>query len=66
MIHLRAVSSKAGARARAVEPRAGRPWLYKEDHPRGIDRYIDFFGDRARRPGTDADGCGEVFLESLA
>ena len=38
--------------------------LYKADHPRAVDRYIDFFGDGVL---SDAgDGCGELFLESLA
>ncbi len=39
--------------------------LYKADHPRVIDRYIDFFGDGAVRETAD-DRCGELFLESLA
>jgi hypothetical protein len=43
-----------------------REWLYKGDRPRGIDRYIDFFGDGLSRAQADADGCGEIFLESLA
>jgi len=39
--------------------------LYKADHPRGIDRYIDFFGDGVLSDAS-CDGCGELFLESLA
>ena len=39
--------------------------LYKADRPRGIDRYIDFFGDGALSDGA-GDGCGELFLESMA
>jgi hypothetical protein len=35
------------ARARAGDPR----WLYKNDHPRRIDRYFDFFGT-GRRPAA--------------
>jgi hypothetical protein len=51
---------------RGRESRTTREWLYKDDRPRGIDRYIDFFGDGLPRAQADADGCGEVFLESLA
>ena len=39
--------------------------LYKADHPRAIDRYIDFFGDGVLSDSS-CDGCGELFLESLA
>jgi hypothetical protein len=42
-----------------------RDLLYKADHPRAIDQYIDFFGDGALSD-TGCDGCGELFLESLA
>jgi hypothetical protein len=51
---------------RGHESHTPRAWLYKDDHPRGIDRHIDFFGDGLPRAQADADGCGEVFLESLA
>jgi hypothetical protein len=51
---------------RGYESRTARAWLYKDDHPRDIDRHIDFFGDGRPRAQADADGCGEVFLESLA
>ncbi len=37
--------------------------LYKPDHPRTIDRYIDYFAD----PGHAAlDACGELLLDALA
>jgi hypothetical protein len=52
--------------ARGYETHTAGEWLYKDDHPRDIDRYIDFFGDGLSRTEADADGCGEVFLESLA
>ena len=39
--------------------------LYKADHPRAIDQYIDFFGDGVLSDAS-CDGCGELFLESLA
>jgi hypothetical protein len=42
-----------------------RDLLYKADHPRAIDRYIDFFGDGASTDDA-GDRCGELFLESLA
>ena len=40
--------------------------LYKDDRPRHIDRYIDFFGDGWPRPEEDADRYGDAFRESLA
>jgi hypothetical protein len=40
-------------------------WLYKADHPRRIDQYIDFFGTGAPRRQT-ADCSGELVLEFLA
>ena len=35
--------------------------LFKADHPRAIDRYIDYFGGVA----TADDPCGEAFLDTL-
>jgi hypothetical protein len=60
MAHLRTVSP---ARIREASDRA---LLYKADHPRRIDQYIDFFGDGAARPEVILDGCGDVLLGSLA
>jgi hypothetical protein len=45
---------------------AARDLLHKPDHPRTIDRYIDYFGDGLQLNAGDADGCGDLFLESLA
>lgn len=42
-----------------------RDLLYKTDHRRPIDQYIDFFGDGVLS-GVGGDGCGDLFLESLA
>ena len=42
-----------------------RDLLYKSDHPRPIDRVIDFFGDGVLSD-VGGDRCGELFLESLA
>jgi len=39
--------------------------LYKSDHPRSIDRYIDFFGTGAPRREIP-DRSGELLLELLA
>jgi hypothetical protein len=39
--------------------------LVKPDHPRAIDRYIDYFGDSNRRAAA-RDVCGERLLETLA
>jgi hypothetical protein len=43
-----------------------RDLLYKADHPRRIDVYIDFFGDGAPRPELAADCCGDLLLGALA
>ncbi len=60
--------------ARSTQPAASgalseaRPLLFKPDHPRAIDSFIDYFGGAAE-PETDAeadDGGGEEFLERLA
>lgn len=62
---LRAVQPIAAAPARGYECSV-REQLYKADHPRPVDRYIDFFGDGAPRAEAEADRCGQLFLESLA
>jgi len=56
-VHAIASPALAGSTAEAQ--------LYKTDHPRAIDQYIDFFGDGVLS-GAGCDGCGELFLESLA
>ena len=43
-----------------------RDLLYKTDHPRRIDQYIDFFGDGAPGRAAIPDRCGELLLGSLA
>jgi hypothetical protein len=63
MIQFSVASTMTGAPAR---PGIACEWLYKDDHPRSIDRYIDFFGTGTPRAGGAADRCGDVFLESLA
>jgi hypothetical protein len=50
--------TRPGVRARAYD----RRWLYKNDHPRRIDRYVDFFGT-GRRDVLVAAPCA---LRSLA
>jgi hypothetical protein len=35
--------------------------LFKPDHPRAIDRYIDYFGAAT----SQADPCGERLLDCL-
>jgi hypothetical protein len=59
MAYLRAVST--GARTSKA-----RTLLYKSDHPRRIDQYIDFFGDGGARPEVSADYCGDLLLGLLA
>jgi len=61
MAHSVAVHAAAALEAEAE----AREVLYKADHPRAIDHHIDFFGDGALSHGT-CDGCGDLFLESLA
>jgi len=39
--------------------------LFKTDHPRAIDRYIDFFGASAGAARLGSDPCGEGLLDSL-
>ena len=50
------ISSAAGARREVPEV------LFKADHPRAIDDYIDYFGDTA----GDDDGFGAAALEGPA
>ena len=54
--------------AMVIDARTGFPvaarWLFKRDHPRAIDRYIDYFGG-AIAEGRTVDPCGEALLESL-
>jgi hypothetical protein len=38
--------------------------LFKADHPRAIDGYIDFFGT-GEAPGPTGDPCGEGLLDVL-
>jgi hypothetical protein len=58
-VHAVAPRALAGSTAEACDQ------LYKADHPRAIDRHIDFFGDGVLSDAS-CDGCGELFLESLA
>jgi len=60
-------SSAAHAVAPALDAPEGevRDLLYKSDRPRAIDQHIDFFGDGGLSD-VAVDGCGELFLESLA
>jgi hypothetical protein len=46
------------ARTCAGELGADRAWLYKVDHVRHIDRYIDFFGAGPRRDRTTDRALG--------
>jgi hypothetical protein len=63
-----------GSSARPLDPATeeprpeARPLLFKPDHPRAIDRHIDYFeGAPASRGDADAeDACGDAFLERLA
>jgi hypothetical protein len=55
------VTSGAGVRPET------RDLLFKPDHPRAIDRHIDFFGGVTETPAeSDDDRSGDAFLEALA
>jgi hypothetical protein len=45
--------------------RDARRLLFKADHPRGIDHYIDYFGGAGGTAAAD-DLRGETLLERLA
>jgi hypothetical protein len=64
MAHLRAVQPAPAASPAA--PTTIRDVLYKADHVRAIDRYIDFFGTGRPLTVEPDDPCGDRFLESLA
>ena len=40
--------------------------LFKPDHPRSIDRYIDYFGGPAGDASRLADPCAEGLLDLVA
>lgn len=50
--------TRPAVRARAYD----RRWLYKDDYPRRIDRYFDFFGTGRR----EATACAPWPLRFLA
>jgi hypothetical protein len=54
--------------ARPAPVAVAPPLLFKADHPRAIDRSIDYFGGTpASRPeGGADDACGDALLERLA
>jgi hypothetical protein len=44
-----------------------RGLLFKSDHPRAIDRYIDYFGGVIEAAAEGEDGtCGDELMEQLA
>jgi len=45
-------------------PRTARRSLFKRDHTRAIDYYIDYFG-RTTGAFTIVDPCGEALLDSF-
>ena len=46
--------------------RESRRSLFKADHPRAIDHYIDYFGGAGGASAASDDACGESLLERLA
>lgn len=64
MAHARLGSTKTTTSA--ARARDARRLLFKADHPRGIDRYIDFFGGAGGTAATADELCGETLIERLA
>jgi hypothetical protein len=65
MAHPRATGAARTIRVAGPRQARVRDLLYKADHPRRIDTYIDFFGDGAARP-EEVDCCGDLLLGSFA
>lgn len=62
--HSTHATRQLAASTRIREP---RHLLFKADHPRAIDRYIDYFGGAGGvSVERDEDVCGETVLERLA
>jgi hypothetical protein len=65
MAHAR--STHAAPTSASTRTRDARRLFFKADHPRAIDRYIDYFGGAGGGSGTSSDDvCGETLLERLA
>jgi hypothetical protein len=56
MAHVHTEAVRVTTEDARLSRRAAR--LFKADHPRDIDRYIDYFG------GTLSDPCGERLLDA--
>jgi hypothetical protein len=52
--------------AAATRARGARRLFFKADHPRSIDRYIDYFGGAGSVSASVEDVCGDTLLERLA
>lgn len=59
---------RAAERMSSVPSPTHTCWSFvKADHPRAIDRSIDYFGERLVPGGVpENDPCGERFLDALA
>jgi hypothetical protein len=64
MAHAR--TSTTPAASPATRAREARRLFFKADHPRSIDRYIDYFGGAGGAAALGADVCGDTLLERLA
>lgn len=65
MPHASAARSFSPAPAPTRKRPTPREMFFKRDHPRAIDRYIDYFGAAGpERRGQDP--CGERFLDLIA
>lgn len=65
MAYARTARSIASHPAWRRERGLARPLLFKVDHPRSIDRHIDYFGTGAGLPRPASDPCGEGLLDML-
>jgi hypothetical protein len=65
MAHVR--STHATPNSASKRTRDARRLFFKADHPRAIDRYIDYFGGAGGASAASGDDvCGETLLERLA
>jgi len=65
MAHARITRSTAARPAWWRERGMARSLFFKADHPRSIDRYIDYFGVGPRTAGAAMDPCGEGLLDTF-
>ena len=65
MPHARTTRSAASHPAWWQQRGMARLLLFKADHPRSIDRYIDYFGAGLGTARAAIDPCGEGLLDTF-